>query len=312
MEASGREVPCVGTYLVETRQSQSVDSVLDDFASATVNTCGTVVINKVAVGGNGTFNYTGTGAGIDSAFSITTSGGSGSKTFATDVELGIKTVTEQVPAGWIFKSLTCSDPDNGSSVSGPTATIDVDAGETITCTYTNELQAPALSITKVATEESFDAVGDVIHYTIVATNTGNVTLTTVTVTDPQVTGLVCTPANGSSLAPGAAMTCTATHTVTQADLDAGQYPTTACVDDGAGGAAQVCADVTCPASRVRVCRSRRWRPRRASTGRRRDPLHDRGDQYGERDVDGVTVTDPRSRVWSARRRMVRRWRRVRR
>ena len=29
-----------------------------------------------------------------------------------------------------------------------------------------------LSITKVATETSYDAVGDVIHYTIVATNDG--------------------------------------------------------------------------------------------------------------------------------------------
>ena len=39
------------------------------------------------------------------------------------------------------------------------------------------------------------------------------------------------------------MTCTATHTVTQADIDAGHYVNTACVDDGAGGAAQACADV---------------------------------------------------------------------
>ena len=34
------------------------------------------------------------------------------------------------------------------------------------------VQAPTLSITKVATETSFNAVGDVIHYTIVATNDG--------------------------------------------------------------------------------------------------------------------------------------------
>ena len=37
------------------------------------------------------------------------------------------------------------------------------------------------------------------------------------------------------------MTCTASHTVTQADIDAGHYVNTACVDDGAGGAAQACA-----------------------------------------------------------------------
>ena len=76
----------------------------------------------------------------------------------------------------------------------------------------------------MATEASYDAVGDVIHYTIVATNTGNTTLAAVTVTDPNaVAGLACTPANGSPLAPGASMTCTASHTVTQADIDAGHF-----------------------------------------------------------------------------------------
>ena len=104
-----------------------------------------------------------------------------------------------------------------------------------------------MSITKVATEQSFDAVGDVINYTIVATNTGNVTLASVSVTDPSVSDLVCTPASGSSLAPGESLNCTASHTVTQADLDAGFYANTACVDDGAGGAAEQCAPESVPA-----------------------------------------------------------------
>ena len=43
------------------------------------------------------------------------------------------------------------------------------------------------------------------------------------------------------------MTCTATHTVTQADIDAGHYANTACADDGAGGAAQQCASKDAPA-----------------------------------------------------------------
>ena len=99
---------------------------------------------------------------------------------------------------------------------------------------------------RVAQETSYSAVGNVIHYTIVATNDGNTTLAAVTVTDPKVSGLVCTPANGSSLAPGASMSCTASHTVTQADIDAGHYANTACVDDGAGGAAQACAGKDVP------------------------------------------------------------------
>jgi uncharacterized repeat protein (TIGR01451 family) len=108
-------------------------------------------------------------------------------------------------------------------------------------------QKPHLTITKDATESSYDEVGDVIHYTIKATNDGNTTLAAVTVTDPNASGLTCTPANGSSLAPGASMDCTASHTIVQADITAGHYFNEACVDDGAGGAAQACDDVTTPA-----------------------------------------------------------------
>src|SRR5207248_2246074 len=84
-------------------------------------------------------------------------------------------------------------------------------------------------------------------YTIVATNDGNTTLAAVTVTDALATLGTCTPANGSSLAPAASMTCPATHVVTQGDIDAGHYLNTACVDDGTGGAAQACADKDVPA-----------------------------------------------------------------
>src|SRR5215210_7208953 len=133
---------------------------------------------------------------------------------------------------------------NGGSVTN-TAKASVDG------THSNEddetvtaVKKPALSIVKSATEQSFDAVGDVIHYSIVATNAGNVTLAAVTVTDAKVAGLSCTPANGSSLAPGASMTCTATHSITQADLDAGHYANTACVN--AASASEKCDEEDVP------------------------------------------------------------------
>ncbi len=111
------------------------------------------------------------------------------------------------------------------------------------------IAAPHLTISKEAGETSYDSVGDVIHYTIEATNDGNTTLAAVTVTDPNASGLSCTPANGSPLTPGQTMACTASHTITQADIDAGSYNNAACVDDGAGGAAQACDDVTTPGSK---------------------------------------------------------------
>ena len=58
------------------------------------------------------------------------------------------------------------------------------------------------------------------------TNTGNVTLTAVGVTDP-LPGLSAVTCPVATLAPAASTTCTATYTVTQADLDAGSIVNTA-------------------------------------------------------------------------------------
>ena len=119
-------------------------------------------------------------------------------------------------------------------------------------------QNPRLSITKVATETGFSAVGDVIHYTITATNNGNMTLTTSTVTDPNGQRPGLRPGQRRSpLAPGDSITCTASHTITQADIDAGSFFNQACVDDGAGGAARRVTTSPRRARRTRPCRSRR-------------------------------------------------------
>src|SRR4051812_2952068 len=108
-------------------------------------------------------------------------------------------------------------------------------------------QNPALSIEKLATESGYDAVGDVIHYTITATNTGNVTLHNVNVTDNQVSDLDCTPdVPVASLAPLATFTCTATHSIVHSFPTRRSSYLQACVDDGEGGAAADCDDVTTP------------------------------------------------------------------
>jgi len=105
-------------------------------------------------------------------------------------------------------------------------------------------QTRTLAITKSADTASYDHVGQVITYTIVATNTGNVTQT-ITVTDtPPLDGFTCSPTNGSAVAPSGTMTCTGTHTVTQADLDAGHFSDQACAN--APGAPQACASKDIP------------------------------------------------------------------
>jgi hypothetical protein len=63
---------------------------------------------------------------------------------------GTYAVSESLPGGWQLTGLTCSDPDGGTTVdlAAGTASLDVDAGETITCTYVNTATAASVTIVK--------------------------------------------------------------------------------------------------------------------------------------------------------------------
>jgi hypothetical protein len=72
-------------------------------------------------------------------------------------------------------------------------------------------------------------VGETIAYSYLVTNTGNVTLKTVSVDDPTLGSVTCPAPAAPGLAPGGSETCTGDtpHTVTQADVDAGKVVDTA-------------------------------------------------------------------------------------
>ena len=72
-------------------------------------------------------------------------------------------------------------------------------------------------------------VGETISYSFTVTNTGNLPVNNIFLSDPNADAgsLSCTPATPFSLLPGASVTCTAVHTITQADIDAGVYNNTA-------------------------------------------------------------------------------------
>ncbi|OGG35190.1 hypothetical protein A2363_03910 [Candidatus Gottesmanbacteria bacterium RIFOXYB1_FULL_47_11] len=89
----------------------------------------TVIIQKNTTGGDGTFNYTGTGAnGLPGSFDITTSSSAGSQTYTVTpgVQYG---VSETVPSEWKLTSSSCT--------SGTPASFTPTAGQTITCTFNN-------------------------------------------------------------------------------------------------------------------------------------------------------------------------------
>ena len=87
-------------------------------------------------------------------------------------------------------------------------------------------QIRSMTILKSSTAAKLPAIGQAVPYTFLVTNTGNVTMDAIAVTDPNATGITC-PA--TSLEPGASMNCTGTHTVTQADMNSGRVTNTATV-----------------------------------------------------------------------------------
>jgi uncharacterized repeat protein (TIGR01451 family) len=88
-------------------------------------------------------------------------------------------------------------------------------------------QEAALNIVKDATVPggTADAAGEVISYTITVQNTGNTTLTNVVVSDPFISNLTREPDligdNDDLLEVGETWAYTASHVVTQAEIDAG-------------------------------------------------------------------------------------------
>ncbi|MDX9726876.1 MAG: hypothetical protein RBT38_10860, partial [Bacteroidales bacterium] len=120
--------------------------------------------------------------------------------------------------------------DNTASVSGENP-----SGSTLTDSDDESvplLKMPALTIDKSADVSTYDAVDDVITYTYVVRNTGNLTLTNVTVEDDNIDAGSLDPASVATLAPGAEATFTATRTITQTDLDEGSVVNVAYATDG--------------------------------------------------------------------------------
>jgi len=88
-------------------------------------------------------------------------------------------------------------------------------------------QNPELTLLKIASPTMYDAVDDVITYSYIMTNTGNVTIVApFSIDDDKAIDEAC-PAIPTSLAPGDSITCSASYTITQADMDAMQVKNTA-------------------------------------------------------------------------------------
>ncbi|MGQ7945419.1 DUF7507 domain-containing protein [Flavobacterium sp. WC2509] len=143
----------------------------------------------------------------------------------------IHTITQaDIDAKLVYNlaTINATDPSNNpvtATSTDPTPCTTCPTNTTCpTCTTTTLTTSPSIKITKDGlyvdnNSDGITSVGDTVVYSFVVTNTGNVTLSNITVTDNNATvsgGPLATLAVGASNAS----TFTAIHTITQADIDA--------------------------------------------------------------------------------------------
>ena len=138
-------------------------------------------------------------------------------------------------------AITQADIDTGEVVNQATAKGESPSGETVTDdsgatvsdddpTITALCQNPAIAIVKTGTfndedQDGCSNVGETISYTFTVTNQGNVSLSTITVTDPlivTISGPTGDTDGDSELDLNETWTYTGDYAITQADINAGQ------------------------------------------------------------------------------------------
>jgi uncharacterized repeat protein (TIGR01451 family) len=197
--------------------------------SATVNATRTptLTLDKTVVSGN---PYAAVGDVVSYDYAVTNTGNV-TISALTVIDDKIATVTCPVTTLAPQASTTCTgsytitqaDLDAGSVTNIATASAEPPAGTVLVPVTDTETVAasatPTLTLDKTAVSGTpYDAVGDVVSYEYVVTNTGNVTISALTVTDDKIATVTCPV---TTLAPGESTTCTGTYFTTQADLDAG-------------------------------------------------------------------------------------------
>ena len=168
--------PCVSS-IGDTETTGSIELDDSETVTCTFNNRqrGSITVVKNTTGGDGTFGYTGT-LGLTT---LTTATGTISQTFS-NLTPGPYTLAEDDPApAFDFSNLECTDPDSGSIVTLATrsAAIDLDAGESITCTYTNTKRGSVTVVKNTTGGDGTFGYTGTLGLTTLTTATGTISQT---------------------------------------------------------------------------------------------------------------------------------------
>lgn len=150
-----------GTPADERAQGIASDGEVED-SLLPVAQPGSIVVVKTTVGGDDSFTF-GSQTLTPTSFTLTTASGTAQRTFANLLP-GTYDVSETVPAGWDLTSATCSDGSNPAS-------INLAAGENVTCAFANTKQGTITVVKR--------ALGEDRAFSFVSASLGNFNLTTV-------------------------------------------------------------------------------------------------------------------------------------
>ncbi|MFA6128581.1 MAG: ice-binding family protein [Bacteroidales bacterium] len=120
--------------------------------------------------------------------------------------------------------ITVADMDAGKAINAVNVTGTGPDNQVISITSgqltVNGVQKPQLSASASAIERTFSKAGETIHYTILVKNSGNVSLISTAVTDPN--AVIITARPNTILLPGESFIVSASHLITQEDVEAGK------------------------------------------------------------------------------------------
>ncbi|MBW1297073.1 DUF7507 domain-containing protein, partial [Aquimarina litoralis] len=136
----------------------------------------------------------------------------------------VHTLTIEATVNEVSADVTVTNTISNTQTEVDTNALPDDPTEDVTI-INNELEITKTD--RTAPDGSYDTVGEIITYDFTVTNTGSQIIPSVTISDPNIDIGSLSPASVSNLGIGATANFTATHTITQADIEADQVVNTA-------------------------------------------------------------------------------------
>jgi len=185
------DISCIsqnGSTFMEDIEARSVEIMLEDLDTVTcvftnTGTASITIEKETSPEGGEEFDFT---SDIPDGEEFTLDDG---ESITFNVPPGTYDVQELVKAGFIVSDIVCDDMGSTTNIVTRTATIDADAGDDITCTFTNQQVVTGLNLIKTDSPDPVLA-GEELTYEIIIDHQGDIEASNVVLTDTLPPGVI--------------------------------------------------------------------------------------------------------------------------